>query len=909
MTRPTVLLFQEYATLTTTPSVPDLNTLITGPAYQLMDYATDKTDIEVAGYGTLNADNPYTPPVAATVAISLAAPPGIVAGGWVDPASIAVYFDDCRVIVCSGTGDGVTNVTPPTENTFVAASGNFIVNEVAVGDLLIVEDPAVGVQPDLVLTVTSIVNATTLCVSTNFLFVDATLNWRVERQLNDQLIDSSFVVPPVFRASNVVDILGGVTLTVGTLPKVVAYARTYVQYRAYRTDLQVLDSVQETTDITTNVGPIDSRNPLAVGLYVAKANAGSAPVYYYGVETQDLAGYTKVKDALSTNKDIYDIVPLIVSTPTIAMFKTDNEQLADPLVALANGVPQRFRTVIGSGELVTQEDISGEVVTGTTEALAAAVPPGNRRLTISTLTALAANVRPGDELILSASENVASLDGTYRISHINSTTCVEVDTALPVLVGVAEGINYTVRRPATGATIVALDDNRAFLTHTNVTYTSRVAGATPGDRTIALIEDGTTPGGIQSIVEVAGVSTIIRGNWIAGTITAAVVVAALNSGTGVTLPFSGSVNIVASTLVPGAFPIAFVAAMLSTGTPGTDDLTSVQVLDTVFIRFFDAAATFITDGVVPGDTIEIPTNPNGIYGATFKHFTVGTVVSEQRLQITNAVSGSWVNNSSTVEAELPHLDNRLGTGTLVTQAAIRYRVVRDLTKTQQVANLAAVSQSINSRRAIMVWPDSVDVTDLVDGSLPYVSGSPAPAVAQPGYYLGCAVGGMTAGLPSHQGFSRLGIAAIDRIYNSNDYFTETQLTDISDAGWYVFYQTAPNALPFCIHQLTTDPSTLESGEYSVVKNFDFISLFYLDVLDPFLGIWNINNDTLGFIRQALNTGTDNLKLRRVARIGAPLNNASITSLAVSTASADRVEVYMEVELPKPLNVIGLHLVG
>lgn len=74
-------------------------------------------------------------------------------------------------------------------------------------------------------------------------------------------------------------------------------------------------------------------------------------------------------------------------------------------------------------------------------------------------------------------------------------------------------------------------------------------------------------------------------------------------------------------------------------------------------------------------------------------------------------------------------------------------------------------------------------------------------------------------------------------------------------------------------------------------------------------MWNINNDTLGFIRQALNTGTDNLKLRRVARIGAPINNATITSIEVSTASADRVEVFMQVDLPKPLNVIGLHLIA
>ena len=175
--------------------------------------------------------------------------------------------------------------------------------------------------------------------------------------------------------------------------------------------------------------------------------------------------------------------------------------------------------------------------------------------------------------------------------------------------------------------------------------------------------------------------------------------------------------------------------------------------------------------------------------------------------------------------------------------------------------------------------------------------------------LGAVIGGMTAGLPSHQGFSRLGVAGISLLRHSSDYFSEQQLTQLSDGGWYVFVQQTPTSLPYSIHQLTTDPSTLESGEYSIVKNFDFVSLFFADILEPFLGIWNINTDTLGFIRQALNTGIESLKLRRVSKIGAPLNSANITSLAISTASTDRVEVYMAVDLPKPLNVIGLHLVA
>jgi hypothetical protein len=910
MVRPIVLVFQEFAEVTVTPTTQDLNCLVIGPAYQIRDYPKDSAVLAVSDYGALEEDNPVTTPLANVPAITLAEPPDMEAGAWVDPASILVYFDEARVILDSGS-DGTTVVTAPNENTFSAASATFQTDGVAAGDILIVDNPVGPATPSLVLTIMSVDSETVLRVTSNFTAaVAGTLNWRVERELAAFAIDSAYVNEPVFRASNEIEILGGVETTVSGVSRVVSYAKVYVAYRAYRTDLQAVDTVDSTDDIETKVGRIDARNPLAAGLFVAKQNAGTAPVQFYGVDADTLVGYTKAKDAISSDTSIYAIVPMTEDLAVHAMFKADNVTQADPTQALSTGVPQKFRVVIGATDLPETEDIIEETATATSEALAGAIPPGVKTITITSLTALADNLRPGDQLILSASENVASLDGTYTIAHINSNTQVELNEALPVNIGAAEGINYTVFRPSTNNTIVPLVDNRANLTDDDVTYYSLVAGITPGARTIAKVQDGTTPDGIHSIVEVAGVSTIINGDFGSGNVTAQMVVDALEDGTGVTVAFTGSVNLTATTSNAATAQTAAVAAALSTGTPGVDDLADTAVLDIAFIRLFDSAATFMTDGVLPGDIIEMPETPNGVFGSNVKRYEVASVVSEQRLQISNIVSGSYVNNTATVENELPHLDNRLGTGTVVSQGTMRYRVVRELTTTQQVTELVSRAQSLNSRRALMAWPNQVDVSGLVDNSkTANPDGSEAAADTQPGYYLGCAIGGMTAGLPSHQGFSRIGIAGVSRIYNSNDLFSESQLTDLSEGGLYVFMQNTPSALPYSIHQLTTDPSTLESGEYSIVKNFDFVSLFFLDILEPFLGQWNINNDTLGFMRQALNTGIENLKLRRVAKIGAPLNNATITSIAVSPSSADRVEIYMDVDLPKPLNVIGLHLVA
>jgi len=907
MARPIALVYQEYKELNAVPSTPDLNCLIAGPAYQIQDYPKDSANIGVSDYGSLNTANPYTPPVASTPEITLAAPPNMTTGAWVDPASVRVYFDEARVILTSGA-DGVTVITAPNENTFTSVSATFLADGVAAGDTLIVDEP--GGAGSLVLTVTSVDSETVLRVTRNFEAADTVLGWRIERTVAVQEIDTNFVSVPVYKSSNEIEILGGVTIPVGSVGRVVSHAKVYVAYRAYRTDLQGVDTITSTAEILTKVGRIDARNPLAVGLSVAKQNAGNAPIQFYGVDSNDLIGYAKVKDAISTDDSIYAVVPLISDLPTTAMFKADNVILADPNQALATGVPQKFRVVIGSTKLTTTTTKSEETLTGTAEALTGSSPSVVKTVTLASLTALATNLKPGDKLVLSASENVSPVDGTYTIAHINSDTSVELDEVLPVTVSAAEGVNYTVTRPSTNATLVPLVDNRAQLSVLGVTYYSRVAGTAPGGRTIAKIQDATTAGGIQSIVEVAGVSTIINGDFTSGSITAQHISDALNYGTGVTVPFAGSVNVITTADTPATVQTAAVAVALSTGTGGVDDLTSTAAVDDLYLRLYDAAATFLTDGVLVGDYIEVPSDPNGVYGSTYKRFKVANLISEQRLEIDNILGGVYQTNTSTTEYELPHTDNRLGEGTLVTQGTVRYRVVRHLTTAQQVDTLVSEAQSLNSRRSLLVWPDEVLVASLTDNSKPTNSdGSAAAAGAQPGYYLAAAIGGMTAGLPSHQGFSRLGIAGVSSVNNSSRYFTESQLTELSDGGLYVFKQDTPTSLAYSIHQLTTDPATLESGEFSMVKNFDYVSLFFLGILDPFLGQWNINNDTLGFIRQAVNTGIGNLKLKRVAKIGAPINDATLTSLAVSNASADRVEIYVDIDFPKVLNVIGLHLVG
>ena len=180
---------------------------------------------------------------------------------------------------------------------------------------------------------------------------------------------------------------------------------------------------------------------------------------------------------------------------------------------------------------------------------------------------------------------------------------------------------------------------------------------------------------------------------------------------------------------------------------------------------------------------------------------------------------------------------------------------------------------------------------------------------QTGQYLACTVGGMTAGLPSHQGFTYIGVGGIQQIFNSNFYFTESQLTDLRDGGWYVFKQDSASSLPYSIHEVTTDVSAYEFGEFMNVKNFDYIALYMKEVLDQFLGKYNITTEAMEMIRASLNAAANYLKLRIFPKIGTPLLDAEITSLLQSEDEVDRVELYMDILMPKVLNRIGLHLVS
>ncbi|RLC86835.1 MAG: hypothetical protein DRJ03_07710, partial [Chloroflexi bacterium] len=144
MQRPNVLVFQEYTTISVAPDIPDLDVLVVGPCYQILDYLDDKTDIEAGDYGTLNISmSSYGTPSS----VVIAAPPSVEAGALLDSASVKIYFDALRAVLLTDTAPGTDDATFSTgDNLFFGGDGesgaNFGVSGIAAGDILITETGA-----------------------------------------------------------------------------------------------------------------------------------------------------------------------------------------------------------------------------------------------------------------------------------------------------------------------------------------------------------------------------------------------------------------------------------------------------------------------------------------------------------------------------------------------------------------------------------------------------------------------------------------------------------------------------------------------------------------------------------------------------------------------------------------------
>lgn len=222
-------------------------------------------------------------------------------------------------------------------------------------------------------------------------------------------------------------------------------------------------------------------------------------------------------------------------------------------------------------------------------------------------------------------------------------------------------------------------------------------------------------------------------------------------------------------------------------------------------------------------------------------------------------------------------------------------VARPATKQGQAEWVASQAETWNDKR---LWMFPGDITIPNESGLDEVL---------PGYYLMAAQAGFISGTPPQQPITHITVAGITDMLHGNFYFTEAQMNLMAEKGALLYEQNSQGTTPYCRHGLTTDVSVLEYREVLKVKNWDYLSYYYKDLLDPFIGTWNITSDTIQTIRQTAISASESLLTRKLPKIGAPLLSYNITKLEQNATSADAIDFIMGVAIVNPNNYTNVHL--
>src|SRR5438046_82395 len=126
--RPKIKITEQFETVSTTVTIPDLNVLVCGPCYHIEDYtATNKSNILIAStYGTKNdttgtSGAPTNRPLVNTTAITISSPVNNATGAILDKDSVIVYLDEVLVHITGANDGAATN----NSVTFTSAGATF----------------------------------------------------------------------------------------------------------------------------------------------------------------------------------------------------------------------------------------------------------------------------------------------------------------------------------------------------------------------------------------------------------------------------------------------------------------------------------------------------------------------------------------------------------------------------------------------------------------------------------------------------------------------------------------------------------------------------------------------------------------------------------------------------------------
>jgi hypothetical protein len=227
---------------------------------------------------------------------------------------------------------------------------------------------------------------------------------------------------------------------------------------------------------------------------------------------------------------------------------------------------------------------------------------------------------------------------------------------------------------------------------------------------------------------------------------------------------------------------------------------------------------------------------------------------------------------------------------------VKVNIVRNFTRAERAANIAAIAKSYNDRRVRIVFPDTFK-----DGN-----------IVKQGFFAAAGLAGLRSGVVPHQGLTNsqfLGATELSKVVIE---FTQDDLDVMADKGVWIIAQETLTSLPYVRHQLTTSTTGVNTSEDSITTNVDSISYALKAVLSPFVGRYNINPETVGIVRAAIaaelsSRATNTFTARAGNQLVSFTPKDDIISVAQNPVFKDSIDAEVRLNVPYPMNYVNLKL--
>lgn len=275
---------------------------------------------------------------------------------------------------------------------------------------------------------------------------------------------------------------------------------------------------------------------------------------------------------------------------------------------------------------------------------------------------------------------------------------------------------------------------------------------------------------------------------------------------------------------------------------------------------FDAA-----DVLAAGDKVRVPTGDD-----TWDEFVIASVDSDIQLTL------------------------ETGPATVLTTSV---EIWKADTPESQAAYVRSISRGLGTRRVANIW---------VEGGTKDIDGT---ATSIPTKFVACEVAGLRAALFPQQGLTRTEITSITDCSPMYTRYSQTLLDEVAADGTLVITQDVESGTVYIRHQLTTDSSNGSLYyEDSVGVNLDNISFAIKDLLDGYIGKYNVTPATIAEIRNNVwHLLDEQTRSDFDTSVGPALIGFEDLVVEADAVLKDRINVYAQLLMPLPLNYIATTL--